>query len=184
MKALLDAGEYDQLRAYFNRYQLQNKGLLGYVQTGNRVMDAVVNAEISKGRANGVEIKTMLAVPPSAGFAGEDAYSLIANLLDNAIEGTVASGAKSDDRVARLSVMPHGSYFVVTVTNPVDPEKMPDGAYSELATTKGDREMHGWGTKVIGRIARKYDGTASFKVENAIFTATVMLAVPEGAVAR
>lgn len=137
-------------------------------------MDAVVNAEIAKARAQGVELKTVLAVPHHLGYEGADLYSLLANLLDNAIEGAVASGAT--EKVVRLSIMPKGGYYLINVTNPARSDLVRAGSRPTLSTTKRDAAVHGWGTKVVAKIAQKYGGVANYTVEDGQFVANVMLA--------
>lgn len=173
MRSMLDAGDYEGLRAYFDSYEHQHKGLATYVQSGHRTVDAVVNAEIAKARARGVELKTVLAVPSHLGYEGSDLYSLLANLLDNAIEGTVASGAA--EKVVRLSIMPKGGYYIINVSNPVNPQHVKAGSYSTLVTTKRDAAVHGWGTKVVAKIAQKYGGAVNYTVADGRFVANVML---------
>jgi hypothetical protein len=172
MRTLLDAGDYEGLRAYFNQYEHSHEGLAVYVQSGQRTVDAVVNTSIAKARSQGVEIRIMLAVPSHLGYDPADLYSLLANLLDNAIEGTMASG--SDERVVRMSFLPKGGYYVINVTNPVNPRMRP-GKYATLATTKHDALLHGWGTRVIEKVAESYGGVAEFTVKDGHFIANIML---------
>ena len=173
---LIERGEYDQLKDYLNSHQSEAETLLRYVQTGNASIDAVVNSKIALAKSKGIEVKTMLAVPPEIGIDEDDLYTLFANLLDNAIEGTEASGAENPS--ISLSVMPQGAYYIVTVSNPCKAGKAREGSFDQLRTTKDDREVHGFGSKIISKIAQRYDGDARFKRADGTFVATVML-IPE-----
>ena len=174
MQSLLDAGDYDKLREFFCSFKEQTAALLAYVQSGNATVDAVVNAKIALANSQGIEVKTMLAVPDELGFPEEELYVLIANLMDNAIEGTVASGA--DSKVIKLSIRPEGGYYFIMVQNPCKARKDASGPLSKLKTTKADKDVHGYGTRVISRIAQAHRGDARYQIENNMFTVNVMLA--------
>ena len=174
MQSLLDAGEYDKLREFFGSFKEQTASLLAYVQSGNATIDAVVNAKIALANSQGIEVKTMLAVPEDLGFPEEDLYVLIANLMDNAIEG--ASASDVDEKVIRLYIRPEGGYYVVTVQNPCLPRKDGGGPLTRLKTSKADKDVHGYGTKVISKIAQRHNGGARYQVKDNVFTVNVMLA--------
>lgn len=175
MKALLDSGEYDKLRDYFERNTAHTADLLRTVQTGNHIVDAIINNRITRAKMYDIEVQTMLAVPPQLSFEEGDLCSLLSNLMDNAIEGCAASGTQGKARVIAVSIRPQNGYFFVRVTNPA-PAGMRTGAGINLHTTKQNLELHGNGIKIIRRIADKYHGAAKFNVENGQFVADVMLA--------
>lgn len=173
MLSLLDAGDYGALREFLTTYAVSHEGVTHYVSSGNHAVDAVVNAKVALARSRGLEIKTMLAVPDELPYAEDDVFCLLANLLDNAIEGAAAAGAS---RAIQLKVMPEAGYFFFSVTNPCDPSKVRRGRNGSLLTTKKDPEVHGYGTKAVRHIAEKYHGSASFRVQGDVFVASVMLA--------
>lgn len=176
--ALLEAEDYDKLREVLVAQTSERAETLNQVASGNPIVDAVVNSKMTLARSQGIELKTMLAVPEELPYDEDDLFRLLANLLDNAIEGTRAAGIGG---TITLTIMPEHGYWFVCVKNPCDPElikRRPDGS---LRTSKADSDVHGYGTRVIARIAEKYDGTASFKVDDATetFVASVMLGVKE-----
>lgn len=173
MSALLEDENYDLLREYFAQYRKENRGLLSYVSSGNMSVDAVVNAKVAIARDQGIEVKTMLAVPSELPFEEADVFRLLANLLDNAIEGAELSQA--DEKVIKLRVVPKAGYWFFFVSNPCDPGRVRRTRTGRLLTTKGDREIHGYGTKIVSDIAEKYHGTASFQVVGETFESKVML---------
>lgn len=177
MAALLEAGDYEKLRVFFEDCQAINYDILHYVSCGNPLVDAVVNAKASLARSRGIAIETMLAVPGELPFCESAVFSLVANLLDNAIEGTLASPAPRGP--IRLTIRPAGGYFVFSTTNPCNPKKVRSASGGGLLTSKKNGELHGYGTKVIRGIAERYNGTVRFKVDGTQFAADVMLAAPK-----
>ena len=177
MAALLEEGEYDKLRIFFEDCRAINYDILHYVSCGNPLVDAVVNAKASLARSRGVQVETMLAVPEVLPFSEAAVFSLVANLLDNAIEGTLASAEPQG--TIRLTIRPAGGYYVFSTSNPCNPRKVRRSEAGGLLTSKGDGELHGYGTKVIKGIAERYRGVARFKVKGSTFEADVMLAAAD-----
>lgn len=173
LAALLDAEDYDGLRAAFDSYVEKSSPALSGVSCGNLTVDAVVNAKMALARSQGVEIKTALAVPSELPYEESDIFRLLANLLDNAIEGTVAAGAAPGP--VELRIVPRMGYYFVSTSNPCDPRRVHRNRAGALLTTKADGEVHGYGTKVIRQIAEKYHGAAYFSVDGDKFLVNVML---------
>lgn len=44
-----------------------------------------------------------------------------------------------------------------------------------LRTTKGDDRLHGYGTRIISKIAEKYNGCAEFGLSDRMFVAKLLL---------
>lgn len=177
MKTLLEAGDYEALNRYFDRYQTQTAELVHYVSSGNRIVDAVVNNYISKAKLYDVQLKTILAVPARLPYREEDVCSLLANLLDNALEASAACDA--DQKTVTLSIRPQMDYYMIRVENPVDTRKIAPKRRLTLKSTKENPELHGYGTRIIRRIAENYGGTAKFTIEGEQFIADVMLQDPQ-----
>lgn len=176
LAALLKEGDIEAMREYFARNSAASSGLLDYVSCGNRAVDTAVNAKIALARAKGVEVKTMLAVPDELPYEDSDLFSLVSNLLDNAIEGVCVSAVPAGP--VTIEAMPRAGYEFIIVTNPCDESRVRRDALGRLVTSKGDGEVHGFGTRVVCGIAEKYDGSARFSAEGGVFTATVMLRRP------
>lgn len=177
MKTLLDAGDYDGLHRYFDSYQTRTSELVHYVSSGNRTVDAVVNSYISRAKLYDIQLKTILAVPAQLPYQDEDVCSLLANLLDNAIEASAESDA--EQKVITLSIRPQMDYYMIRVENPVDVRKVTPRRRLTLQTTKENPELHGYGTRIIRRIAENYGGTVKFSINEETFVADVMLENPQ-----
>ena len=171
--ALLDEGDYDKLREVLMSQVGERAEVIRRVSTGNLTVDAVVNAKIALAQADGIHVETMLAAPEKLPFDDDDVFRLIANLMDNAIEGVKTAGVEG--ATITLQLQPKGGYWFITVRNPCDPAKVNRGSDGRLKTSKPDGDVHGYGTRVISRIAEKYQGTAHFSVEGGTFVASVML---------
>lgn len=187
MSALIDEGKYDQLKTYFGQYFKEYEEELSRSNCGNNVLDNLINIERSKARENGVTIECEVAVPPVLPFVDADLCSVLTNLLDNAIEAVSAQGAQggggsleeseetAQARTIRLNINNRQEYLFIRVVNACT--ALEDGEYVGLRTTKDDEALHGYGTKIVQRIARKYRGSVRYCVRDRQFIADVMLSM-------
>lgn len=174
IKLLLERGDYEKAKDFFGEMQMRANPTFLHVNTGNALVDDIVNLELSKATAAGVDIDSRIAVPPELPYDEVDLASLLMNLLDNAIEacGKLDPGK----REVHLGILTDGGSFLVSVTNPAAEAPKTDNA-GAFKTTKKDPELHGYGTGIVRKIADKYDGVADFSFAEGTFTAKVMLAL-------
>lgn len=177
MKALLDEGKIDEMRKYLEKVTAQGSKFLKTYDSGNYAIDVVMTHELAAAKNRGVTIQTAIIVPKKLPFSDDDLCSLLSNLLENAIESAAKSGVEQP--TVHIHAMPKQEVLLIRVENPVDLSISPRRRLS-LETTKSDhREVHGYGTKIIRRIAQKYNGSVQFSLQDGIFIADVMLELPE-----
>ena len=174
IRALSESGEYDKLKEYLNVVSGETEELFHFVECGNDVINAVMNHAIKQARANAVEVDFQIVVPSELPYRETDLCSLLSNLMDNAIEASVRSGAPRP--VVCVNIRPQQDYLFLRVTNPVAGEAAGQPA---LHTTKADKRLHGYGTKIIRRVAEQYEGSAKFRVQDGQFIVDVMLSLEE-----
>lgn len=150
--------------------------------TGNRALDIILGAESLVCEKNGIRLLCTAdgELLNTLQMRSYHIYSMMSNLLDNAVESLVKvpDGGK---REIRMSVQRRGGMCVIEVQNftadaPVIRDELPQ-------TTKSDRENHGFGSKSVRHIAETYGGSVRFSVEDSIFTALVVLPLPERKIA-
>ena len=183
---LLEQGKYDDAKQYFSAMSVDVSAPLGYTDSGNDAVNAIVNFERMRAATLSVALAPKLSVPAKLPLPDNELCSLLSNLLDNAIEAAAASDA--DDKTVELSVFRRESYLLIDVRNPVSADVSPERRLS-LVSTKQDSQLHGYGTKIIRGIAAQYNGICRFDMEDGRFIASVMLeldehASPEGPLAR
>lgn len=176
IRMLLEQKEYDRAEQFFGEMSMRANPTFSWVSSGNDLVDDIVNLEVSKARAAGVEISPRIAVPAELPYEEIDLCSLVMNLLDNAIEA--CDGLPDGEKNVRLGIVADQGALVVTVANPSAKPPTYD-EHGALLTTKGSRERHGYGTSIIRAVAEKYDGAADFSHDGGEFVARVMLALPE-----
>ena len=103
-----------------------------------------------------------------------DIYTLFANLMDNAIEASLAPGLER--RCIILVVKRQAGFLSVHEENYcLGQVKLLDGL---PVTSKADTRYHGFGTRSIRQIAERYDGTMQVKVEDGLFSVNLLIPIP------
>lgn len=171
MQIMLDNKEYDRLEEYFK--ELLGEAIVPYFQvnTGNSAFDLVFNLELSKAKAQGIEVTYKLVIPPSIPVTENDLDGLVINLMDNAVEA--CQKVKNGQKVIDVNVQTVHNYLVMRIANTLPKERF-ETALS-LETDKPDKEFHGFGSKIADDIAKKYNGHIIRSVEDDKFIVDVML---------
>ena len=180
MQILLKEKRYDELEGYFLQVAENLPPQLNYVDCGNRSMNTILNMEISKAKAAHIEVTHQLVVPPVLPFPEDDLCAIVANLMDNAIEGCKRLAQDGQHKpTIHLGIYPQKSYLLILCRNATELESIERRGWG-LRTTKGDGKLHGYGTRIVAKTAEKYNGCAEFALEDGHFVAKVMLDMMEG----
>ena len=94
---------------------------------------------------------------------------LIGNAIDNAIEAT--QSVKTHDKVINITIMTKNSNLLIIVKNPVDAKI----DTQNLATTKKEFELHGFGVLQMTNLVEKYGGDIFFECDDKQFKTTIIL---------
>lgn len=175
MQILIQQGRYEELKEYFGQMTENVPLLQGYVDCGNSNMNTLLNLMYSKAKARNVKIDFQLVVPPVLPFKTKRLCSLIGNLVDNAIEECCRLQEEGQENTGiELNIYPQKSYLVICCKNTTNRRRLARSV-GGLRTTKKDEQIHGYGTRIVSRIAEKYNGLAEFNLEGDLFVAKVML---------
>ena len=175
-KALLDAEKYSELSEFLSETLAGKSQILSSHDCGNYIVDVIMNHEINTARERNVCLTTDILVPHTLPYRNEDLCSLLFNLLDNAIEAAAASAAEAPK--VTFSIRPKQEYLFIHQENSVSPE-IPSDTRLRLKTTKKNRELHGYGTRIIRSIVEKYSGSIKYSMKDGMFVTDVMLELPK-----
>lgn len=140
------------------------------VETGNVALDIVISEKTLICEKNKISF-TCLADGKKLDFmSSTDISSLFGNAFDNAIEKQLSES--EDDRFISLSVKEDKGFIFVHMDNNCSiPLKFKDGLPQ---TTKEDKENHGFGTKSIESVVRKYNGELMMSVDDGRFNLDIL----------
>ena len=110
----------------------------------------------------------VIIFPPKLPFEDIDLLSLITNIVDNSIENFKPV---DDKDVINVSIVTQQDYLRITSFNSVESvvKEKPS-----LRTTKKNRG-HGYGTKIIKNITKKYEGYVTFTYEDNKFVCDCLI---------
>ena len=178
MRALLDRGDYDGLRSYFDELTgTFSEPLVPMTDCGNYTLNLIFNMLGAKARRQGVTLDITAAPPHELPFSELDLVKLYTNIIDNAIEACVSE--EIPDPVVTVTVNLAGEYLFTRVTNPTKKEN--SYLLSGLPTTKGAPRGHGLGTGIVKSIIKKNNGSISYSIEDGRFIAEFLLCLKEAA---
>ncbi|MGM9594055.1 MAG: sensor histidine kinase [Candidatus Onthomonas sp.] len=180
MGILLDEGRYDELKTYFAGVSEGLPVPLTSVDCGNRTVNGILNMELGKARSAGIAVSHQLVVPPVLPFHDDAVCSVLSNLLDNAIEECRRLQTQGrEDTEIRLEIYPQKSYLYILCRNTTDRVRL-DRCEKGLRSTKKDRSLHGFGTRIVARAAERYNGCVEYSLKEGTFVAKVLLDMMAG----
>lgn len=176
MQILLAQRRYGELEEYFRQSSENLLPQLGqFIDCGNRVVNTILNMEFAKARKAEVAFTHQLIVPPVLPFGEDDLCAILTNLLDNAIEECARLRRMGwADASLWLELYPQKSYLFVLCRNTTDRTELVRSGRG-LRTTKGDERLHGYGTRIVTKIAEKYNGCTEFALSDGMFVAKLLL---------
>lgn len=142
------------------------------INTNDDVVNAVVNSKLSAAKSFGIEV-TCLSVKTISGIDDFDLCRLLSNMLENAV--TACMSSKRTDRQIYIKISSDECKYVFCIKNTIDEsvlEKNP-----KLKSTKVQVQKHGYGTRIIRDISKKYSGRCDFYEENGKFCCHVILKI-------
>lgn len=138
------------------------------IDTGDVVIDAVINSRIAVCLKNHIEIKCMIDSRPK-GVNGIDMSVLLSNVLDNAIRG--CTGA--EEPKIELIIGMRKAFTYIIVKNSIKESVLAKNP--NLETDKEDKSAHGFGVMSMRKVAEKYAGNVEFKEEDHTFIVEIWL---------
>ena len=166
---LLNEGKYEEANKYIQSLIEQKEEYIYSFSCSNLVISGIVNLELTKAKIQNKKVKFKVVVPPKLPFEDSDLLSLITNIVDNSYENFVPV---DDKDFINITIVTQQDYLRITSFNSVDNVRL--GDKPSLRTTKNGK-AHGYGTKIIKNIARKYEGYVSFTLEDGKFVCDCLL---------
>ena len=172
LRGLIAAGKTEEALEYMESMRDMSSIGKNKYHTGNVIVDALLDDKSDKAEKAGAEL-LFTGTVPSAGISNTDLCVIMSNAIDNAVEACAKDETGSSKEI-KLKAETRQGYFFFTASNPVfDTVEIKDK--KSAATSKSDREHHGFGISNISRTAEKYEGEAEIASENDIFTLSVQL---------
>ena len=135
------------------------------IETGNATIDFILAEKSLYCKKHNIRFSSLIDGEKLSFMSSADIYSFFENALDNAIEAVLK--AKREDRTITINVVAKGNFLVIHLENfCVEEVEFSNG----FPVTKKDKTFHGYGTKSIERVTKKYGGSLAFRYEDNTFS--------------
>ncbi|MCM1161869.1 MAG: GHKL domain-containing protein [Roseburia sp.] len=146
-----------------NEYQI-------YSNTGNLLIDSIINSKLDNARKKEIEIEASVMLPANFFINKDDIIVILGNLLDNAIEACERlNGFKTISFLMKYE----GGCILINIKNSFD--EVIRTSEEDFATRKEDKELHGIGLKSVRNTIEKYNGILEILAEENLFSVDVMM---------
>lgn len=165
----LNNGDTQQAKDYLSVVLDNLNKSYSYIQTGNAVMNYIINSKLENARSKGIEFKAEIENLSFKKMGSVDFSALLSNVLDNAVEAS----QDSINKFIYVAILKKRAYETILVKNSIDRSVLDKNP--QLLSSKKDNEQHGYGIKQIKTIAEKYDGIVDIYEENSMFCVNIMI---------
>lgn len=171
MKAYIEMDKIDLLAEYLEELDEDLVAIDVSIRTGNVMADAILNSKLSLAEARGIQLNVKAIIPSKLALHNVDLGTLLGNLLNNAIEGSMTV-VNPKDRFIRVYISEMKEQLYISVTNSMEQSIKQTG--NTYQTTKKGTE-HGFGLKRIDKTVQKYGGHVNRQHEEGVFATEILL---------
>jgi hypothetical protein len=138
------------------------------IKTGNSVLDMVISEKSMFCKQNKIRLTPIVDGKIMSFMENTDLYSLFENALDNAIKAVMKE--EEEKRAIFITVKTVNDKPFIKIDNFCSKSISFDNG---IPQTMQDEKIHGFGTKSIAYIAKKYNGYAVFDLKDSVFSLTI-----------
>lgn len=141
--------------------------------TGNQAIDAILNEKSLYCSQRGIALNCLVDGSAVGHMEYVDIYSLVGNIMDNAIEAVEKIDTDTLSKSITLDISKQGSMTVIRQINQFSGER----EYTDnlLKTSKPGNYEHGFGMRSIRYVVQQYGGHMSVNTQNQTFSLTILL---------
>lgn len=165
INGLFKADKLIEMEQYINQLIESSEVSLDLLDTGNDIVNAILNEAQSRYRKEHIAIRLEGGFPMQLYIAPLDLCVIIANLVSNAVEAIQRMNRIENDLYyvdVKISSFKNDLY--INVNNPID--KNINIVNGVLITCKKDKNLHGFGVSNVKNKVEKYHGTYDYRIEN------------------
>lgn len=172
IEALCTQGHYDEVRTYSGKL---NSMFLANIKpiSGNQIADTILASRQKKAEENNIRFTFEGSLSGLAALSEPDICSLLANAYDNAMEACLCQS----DAYIYTKANTTKNYTSIEIRNSV-PRKLKIHN-NRLATTKPDKQNHGYGIEIMKQISQRYHGCCTISSSESEFILDISLHTPQ-----
>lgn len=165
IRGLYKANKFSEMEQYINQLIETSDLSSDLFETGNDIVNAILNDVQSRYRKNNIEIRLEGGFPEDLKVAPMDLCVIFANTVSNAVEAILKIERETDSiYYIDIKISSFKEDLYIDVKNPVGSKV--DIHEGKIITTKKDKSIHGFGVKNLVQRVKKYDGMVNFISED------------------
>lgn len=172
IKSFIDMDNPLKAKAYISKILNKCNHCHEYVQSGNVVIDSILNYKLGQAEEKGIETDVDVLVPKDLSVTPFSMSVILGNLLDNAVNAT--EKLKNNKKI-NIIIKHDKNMLMIKVDNTFDGNVM--YKRGKIITTHVDKKNHGLGLQSINRVLEQHDGEMTISHENNIFSVTSLIYV-------
>jgi sensor histidine kinase regulating citrate/malate metabolism len=174
IRSLYQADKLSEMECYINELVETSNIQIDLFDTGNDIVNAILNDAQSRFRKDNIKIRLEGGFPQELYVTPMDLCVIFANLISNAVEAVQGmENVQNSIRYIDVKISSYKNDLYIDVKNPTDKNIRLSGG--SLITTKKDKTLHGFGIKNVIQRVEKYRGTYHFKLENNQFYVEIIM---------
>lgn len=175
IESLINKKQYEECKNYVQNINGALNEETDVINTNNVIVNAILNTKYQEMTDKGIVFVFRVNDLSKIGISDEDVVTILANLLNNAIEACEDCSGK---KIIRLKFIYEEDRVIISVKNtygrPIQYEN------DEIVTSKSiDSEEHGIGIKNIVSVINKYNGSHAIKVMEGEFLFSIVIPLNE-----
>lgn len=171
LKSICDNGKKYEYEEYFEEILREVEGKEKIINSGNVIVDSILNYKLESLRADNVELSVNINIPAKMEVSDFDLTTILGNLLDNAIRAVKET---EENKYLSIDIQYKSGRLIIWLVNSYKYiEKSKIGNY--FISTKEDKNKHGIGQINIERTVDKYDGIIDVKYGDKKFETMIIL---------
>ncbi len=150
----LNKEEYEEAKTYVSDILDRLNEMHSYIETGNSLMNHILNEKLESARAGGISVKAEIENLAFSRMKSIDFAAVLSNLLDNAIEASL--GEPDTCREIQVRICKIRGYDSIQVKNRISVSVLTENP--TLCSAKKDAEHHGLGLSQVQYLTKSYHG--------------------------
>lgn len=168
LREYINQNNLDLALKFLDNEQELTKKSITVIQTGNRIIDSVINSKMARAHNAFIQIEFAIRRIDILDETAFDIAIILSNILDNAIENIY-----ENDRRISIKIRQTKYFLDIVVVNTTGINVLKKNPM--LFTTKMDKNDHGLGIRSVRRYVSKLNGTIHFSQEGHEFKSWVSI---------